>query len=235
MSLSALVPTMFSPGFKEIMAHNSKFLPTISNAVSSSWVRNVQGVGLRQKLVALSNSKVSEYHEGNSEDGSVGKLAAVVQGRLWTMMQKALYDESAAKKLWRKEADLDAESTNTSEEGYEDEGMLSKNEGEQHVDGKERDLDDHAGENSMDDDDLFNDILKRKEDRGSNDGLLDYFGEQERLAVETETEEMLFGSDFEPERSEVEEIDEILLFREGSQEESMLLLEDGSHDDGMLL
>ena len=227
---------MFSPGFKQIMAHNSKFLPTISNAVSSSWVKNVQGVGLRQKLVALSNSKFSEYHEDNGEDGSVQNLAAVVQGRLWAMMQKALYNECAAKKLWKKETEFNAENTNTNEKDCEDENILGGNGGGQHISGKEGSLDDHTREKFMDDDDdLFNDLFEGNEGRGVDDGLIDCFEDQERLAVEAETEEMLFGSDFESGGSGMEEIDEILLFQEGNEEEIMLLLEDGSHDNSMLL
>jgi hypothetical protein len=100
-TLSALAPSIFSPRYQQLITHNAKFLPTISNAICSSWVRNVQGPRLRRKLVTLSESNVSEFmndYEGE-ESGLVESLSAVVQGSIWAMMQRRLFDAGAAKKL----------------------------------------------------------------------------------------------------------------------------------------
>lgn len=195
-SISAFVPSMFSPGFKELMAHNSKFLPTISDAICSSWVRNVQGVVLRQKLVALSNAKVSEYHDGDGEDGSAERLVSVVQARLWRMLQRTLYDEDAAKKLWKKNKGQGAENPNMEAKESGDEDLLGENRGEKTINTKADRFADCIREDFMDDNEelLFEDLLAGGIDRESDDGLLDYFEDQERLAIEAETEGMLFGS-----------------------------------------
>jgi hypothetical protein len=224
--LSILVPSMFCPCFKELMAHNSKFLPTISNAISSSWVRNVQGVGLRQRLVALSNAKVSDYSDGEGEDGSVGRLAAVVQARLWKMMQTRLYEEGAVKKLWRKDDDVYSASTTINEDEGGDEDLLGQNgaiEDDGIGDASRRNFEDFIGGEFMDsDNDLFDDLLGENEESGSDDGLLGYLEEQERMAVETETDEMLFGPGCDGRRDEEVEEDPLLL-EDSSEEESMLL------------
>ena len=71
------------------------------------------------------------------------------------------------------------------------------------------------------DDDLFDDLLGENEESGSDDGLLGYLEEQERMAVEAETDEMLFGPGYDDRRDEEVEEDPLLL--EDSSEESMLL------------
>lgn len=218
---------MFNPGFKELMAQNAKFLPTISNAICVSWVKNVQGVHLRQKLVALSRSRVSEYCEGGGDEGSEERLVRVVQGRLWTMMQRALYDEGAVKKLWKNDDGPGAENTTMNEEVYEYEDLLGEN-GGYNIDAEEKNLEDVIGEEFMDDDEelLFDDLQRGNEDHDSDDGLLDYLENQEKLSVEAETDEMLFGTDWEEiRRGKVEEYEEneILLLDGIGQEESMLL------------
>jgi hypothetical protein len=193
-NLSAIAPSMFSPGFKELMAHNSKFLSTISHAICSSWMRSVQGVVLRRRLIALSNAKVSEFHHGDGEGGSTERLMSVVQGRLWRMMQRTLHDEEAVKKLWKNHEGAGTENANMNEEMCEDEDLLGENGSLENSDMKADHLEDYTGEEFMDEDEelLFGDLLVGGEDQESDDGLLDYLEEQERLAVEAETEEMLF-------------------------------------------
>ncbi len=188
-SLSVFVPSMFCPGFKDLMAHNSKFLPTISHAICSSWFRNVQGVVLRQRLGSLSSAKVSEYYDGNGEEGSAERRLSVVQGRLWKMMQRTLYDEIAVKRLWTKDESLSAENTDLNEEICEDEDLFCEN-------GTAGRLKEYVEEDFMDDPEelLFEDVLNRQDDPESDGGILDYLDEKERLATEAETEEMLFGS-----------------------------------------
>ena len=220
-SLSTIVPLMFCPDFKGLMAQNSKFLPTISNAICSSWVRNVQGVVLRQKLIMLSNAKVSEYHNGNGEKGSAERLVSVVQARLWRMMQRTLCDGEAAKKLWKKHEGQEDEHSNMKEDDCGDEDLLGENGHDEDIHMRKDRLEDFVG---MDDDDelLFGELLGGR-DHESTNGLLENLGEQERLAVEAETE-MLLGSD--PNRTspdEVDEEDELLLLSVGTPVERMLL------------
>ena len=57
----------------------------------------MQGPGLRRKLVEL--SKVPVDDQSASTEGSVERLSSVVQTRVWSMMQRALFDPSAARKL----------------------------------------------------------------------------------------------------------------------------------------
>ncbi|KAH7305079.1 hypothetical protein BKA65DRAFT_203760 [Rhexocercosporidium sp. MPI-PUGE-AT-0058] len=103
LSISTLVPSMFSPGFKNSMADNCRLLPTVTHALSISLPRTVQTPSLRRKLVQLSNMNVSQFQ--NSQDlGQVGtteRLSSVVQLRIWEMMQRKLFDKSAERRLWR--------------------------------------------------------------------------------------------------------------------------------------
>lgn len=225
-SLSLLIPSMFSPGFKELTAQNSKFLPTISNAISSSWVRNVQGAGLRKKLVALSNARVSEYHDGDGEVGSGNRLVAVVQGRLWRMMQRTLFDEGAVKKIWKRDVEVDIGNSKVEGNERQDDDNLGKSQSEDDGDAEDKNFEDYIGEELMEDQDelLFEEFLEEQRAYESDDGLLEYLKEQERLAVDTETDEMLFGCAWEGGGCDgMDEREEQLLPRISSQEESMLL------------
>ncbi|KAH6663347.1 hypothetical protein B0J14DRAFT_644809 [Halenospora varia] len=101
-SLSKIAPSIFSPGFRESMSHNAKFLLIISRAMSITLPRNVQSSMLRSNLLKLAQSDKSAIPNINDESlerGSVQRLAAVVQTRLWAMMQKWVYDTSAVRKL----------------------------------------------------------------------------------------------------------------------------------------
>ena len=73
---------------------------------------------------------------------------------------------------------------------------------------------------------LFEGLQRHNEDHDSDEGLLDYLDKQEKLIVEAETDEMLFGAGWEgirPGEVNYEEEKEILLLGDVSQEESMLL------------
>ena len=224
--LSAIVPSIFCPGFKGLMAQNSKFLPTISNTICSSVVRNVQGAVLRQNLIALSNGKVSAYHDGDGEQGSAGRLANVVQARLWRMMQRTLWNEDAVKKLWKRDEVSMAEDFTRKEDDCEDDDLLGNNSADRNIDTKEDFLDECTLEEFMNNDEesLFEDLLSAEDDRENDDDLLHYFQEQERLAVEAETEEMLFGSE-----------GDLVRCAEVGQEEETLFLEDDSYVERMLV
>jgi len=158
------------------------------------------------------------------EAGSSRRLAAVVQARLWGMMQRRLYDPSAARKMLRKSS---GEHIAKVDEAGEDEcpnihGTLEE--------------DDEAGFvdliGNVGGEDFEHLLLGDEEDE---EGLLDYLenSEKERLAIEQETEEMLFGNVWD------ESDEDDLLFqnendnRNNGDEE--LLLDGGSEGDSMLV
>ncbi|RDW91578.1 hypothetical protein BP5796_02743 [Coleophoma crateriformis] len=108
-ALCAISPSLWCPGFKlasgsqeKCMDQNAQFLPSISQAICVSWTQNAQSPSLRQKLLQLADSVPSHSNENNSGLGATGatdRLTSVVQSRLWTMMQRKLYDPSAARHL----------------------------------------------------------------------------------------------------------------------------------------
>lgn len=223
-TLSSLAPAIFCPGYKELMAHNSRFLPTILHAFSSSWVRNCQGPGLRSKLIALTNAKVSElddvYREGSGQHGSVERLSAVVQTRLWGTMQRKLFDPAVASKLQCETSYMDRRVD--AEELGEDEDLLAPSDKEKELDSKRRMSIDRGGligdEFMVDDELLFVNDNRDAE----QEGLLDYFDDKERLAVERQTDEVLFW-DGDGDYNDDGGSDIVLSFDSEVEEESMLL------------
>ncbi|KAE9377457.1 hypothetical protein N431DRAFT_541237 [Stipitochalara longipes BDJ] len=190
LSLSSLVPSTFCPEFKESIAQNAHFLPTISHAISVSWPRNIQSPTLREKLSRLANSSTSSLtHANRIEDGEAGitaRLASVIQSRLWGMMQRKLFDPSAGAKIWGKSTlrgDLDEED--------EFPELLGTLEGRDDVE------DPVAGKLDDFDEDEFEDLLST-----DDDDLLEYMEERERLSVERDTEEMLFRSGWDEDQTD---------------------------------
>jgi len=196
-SISALVPSMFCPGFQKLIAHNSKFLSTISNAISSSWVRNVQGAGLRGKLMELSKVRISELHEeeetSTREEGTVERLSAVVQGRVWGMMQRALFDGDAAGKL--KRTSLKANVGEDSGAIVEDVDLLDG--GGQETTNIKTAFEDFIEQEFMGDDEesLFEDLLLGRDGLSDENGVLECLGNIKRNNIHAETDEMLFGDE----------------------------------------
>lgn len=225
-TMSNLVPSIFSPGYKELMCHNAKFLPTISNAIALSCVRNVQSPGLRSKLIDLSQKTVSDLTDDKIEgidvvEGTVERLSAVIQGRVWAMMQRKLLDSKAAEKLrWSRSGELV-----DGNDGEEEEVDLLQRAGTVEEQGLnlpllEEDFGDSGlfEEWSMDEEEelLIGDIWNGNDYSSSDhEGLLDYFEEEERRLVEMETDEMLFGEAEESGSNEVtlrdSELDDMLL------------------------
>jgi hypothetical protein len=166
------------------MARNAHFLPTISHAISISWLRNIQSPSLRAKLGRLANSPTSALTNAsrieNGEKGTAARLAAVVQSRLWSMMQRTSYDPSDAAKIWKKSTLQDVFA-----EEHETPDLLGTLEEQNIVKGR---VVTELGEFEEDDLDVFEDLLL-----GDDDELLEYMEARERLSVERETEEMLFG------------------------------------------
>lgn len=238
-SLSKIAPSIFSPGFREVpfsfssilsnsnkkqsMSHNAKFLPIISRAMSITLPRNVQSSMLRSNLLKLAQSDKSAIPNINDESlerGSVQRLAAVVQTRLWAMMQKWVYDTSAARKLaWGGIAEEGVLKIDGIEEGRHG-GLCyptsSKIECSTTV-GLEVGID-KTGEEDRDD---FEDLLAAE---GTEEDLLAYFDESEieRLEIEHETDEMLLGAGWDYGGKEIDD-GMLLLLGSSSEVDSMLL------------
>jgi hypothetical protein len=218
-SLSRIAPSLFSPGFKEIMGINANFLQTISHAISTSWVRNVQSPSLRKKLEALANLTTSQYPDRNQESaeeqGSSQRLAAVVQAKLWGVMQRKLYDPTAVRKL-RHQTLPERVGGVVDEEDCEDllgDGVAEEN----GIDFEDMSCRDFMDEEVVEE---FDDLLAGQ-DADHDEDLLHYFegqaaAERERLEVKIKTDEMLFGSECDSESE-----DGILLL--DSETERMLL------------
>ncbi|KIM95222.1 hypothetical protein OIDMADRAFT_183828 [Oidiodendron maius Zn] len=215
-SLSNLAPSLFRPGFKMMMAHNSRFLPTVSSAISLSWVRNCQGPGLRRKLLELSNLSppgpdygyIAQY----GEQGSVERLNAVVQSKVWGMMQRKLSDPAICGKI--KWESVDPTSIVDTEDPFIDEDLLGSCDTEKGVG-----VDVIVSEEFIEDVYIDDDDLLLFDSFSDDEGLLSYFDEMEKIEVEKQTNEMLFSSgEYEDERDL-----EIELPLDGDIEDAILL------------
>ncbi|KAJ8060024.1 hypothetical protein OCU04_011635 [Sclerotinia nivalis] len=234
-SLATLSPVMFSPGFKKSMAHNSRYAPRIIQMLTSL-TRNAQTLSLRQKLAEIANLPTSEFvndrtdGEIDSELGSEKRLAAVVEARLWSMMQRTLFDPLATRQATNKRMTSDNAILVEEDDGYDD--LLDSIGADVDIeDLKKGDddfrwiIDEHHSEKSA-----FDCILSNyKEISGVNfddllndgDEMLLSDEEREKLEIEFETEEMFFGRRWQLE-------DEELLY------DDLLFVEDSSHDDLLL-
>jgi hypothetical protein len=143
-------------------------------------------------LTQLANSLPSlltdEIHDGDGESGEMTRIAAVVQSRLWGIMQRKLYDPSDAAKIWKK--------PRLEEYPAKDEGinMLDALKEATGVAGQTMIK---LGEFLGDEMDEFEDLLS-----SCDDELLGYLEERERLSIERETDEMLFGSGWDGDEQE---------------------------------
>jgi hypothetical protein len=171
-------------------------------------VRNCQGPGLRRKLLELSKLSPPGADFGHltpsGEHGSAERLRAVVQRRIWSMMQSKLSDAAAVGKF--KWEILDPERNDNPAVG----------DGRPHVSQSTTlDFDEFIEEEYEDDDGelLFDGAF-------DDEGLLSYFDEMEKLEVEKQTDEMLFGSG---EYGEEDFDSEIELLLDENNQEAMLL------------
>jgi hypothetical protein len=170
------------------------------------------------------SSLTDDNPEGAGEAGMSGRLAAVVQARLWGMMQRKLYDPTAARKMLQKSfgEHLKVDDVEGGPECPNLLGTLNDDEESQFID--------LIGNVGGDD---FDHLLM--EDEEDEEGLLDYLedSEKERLAIEQETEEMLFGNGWD------ESDEDDLLFQNENHDrnsgEEELLLDGGSEGDSMLV
>ena len=190
-SLSNLAPSLFRSGFKMLMAHNSRFLPTVSSAISLSWVRNCQGPGLRRKLLELSNLSPPGpdygYSVQHGEQGSVERLNAVVQSKVWGMMQRKLSDPAICGKI--KWESVDPTSIVDAEDPFMDEDLLGSCDMEKGVG-----VDVIVSEECIEDVYIDDDDLLLFDGFSDDEGLLSYFDEMEKIEVEKQTNEILFSS-----------------------------------------
>ncbi|KAG9228650.1 hypothetical protein BJ875DRAFT_547584 [Amylocarpus encephaloides] len=197
-SLAELAPTIFSPDFREAIANNARFLPTISCTISASWPRNVQSPTLRRKILGLSKvgCRWSQVGEDSIQDRHNPEgLANAVQSILWSMMRRKLFRISAMHSLFRKS---DTRSVEIHEsQVYEDKDLLEPYSVGEMVNPGDigTEYDPIIKEGDKDEVRDFNDLLAGNIcDDGGGD-LLAFFDdvERERIQTEQETEEMLFG------------------------------------------
>lgn len=207
------------------MSHNARYLPTISRTTSSSWPRNVQSPILRQKLIRLANSPSSALEQNDEEaveEVTTDRLASVVEARLWSMMQQKLYDPIAARLLFNpRSSDKVTAEPDMVEEEIDLLDELRDNSTPLVRESMMEDLENFIKEEFRDEDE-FEDLLGGSSNE--EDDLLGYLDawERERLEVEQETDEMLFGNSGIIE-DYWEHGDEMLLLEPGSEDESMLL------------
>ncbi|TGO12585.1 hypothetical protein BTUL_0086g00610 [Botrytis tulipae] len=239
-SLAALGPVVFCPGFKQSVTHNSRYTPRIMQMMTS-WARNAQTPGLRQKLEQIANMPTSEFvnektdEEIHGELGSEKRLTAVVKARLWSMMQRTLHDLPAARQIINKcstsENFVMAEGTDEYEDLLDSIADDADVQDSAMLDDEFRGIMDNRSENSAFDNILsdnegipdheFDDLLLEDDD-DFYESLLD--GEEmERLAIESESEEMFFGHRWQLE--DEEQYDDLLLVVEGSGHDELLLEE----------
>ncbi|KAF7918950.1 hypothetical protein BELL_0596g00060 [Botrytis elliptica] len=239
-SLTALSPVIFSPGFKKSVAHNSRYTPRIIQMMTSL-ARNAQTPGLRQKLEQIANMATSEFinvktdEEIHGELGSEKRLTAVVQSRLWSMMQRTLHDLSAARQIINKRSTSENIVMAEGTEEYEDllDSIVDDADVQDSamVDDEFRWIMDNHSEistfdNILSDDEgvpdhEFDDLLLEVDD-DAYESLLS--GEEmERLAIESESEEMFFGHRWQLE--DEEQYHDLLLVVEDSGHDELLLEE----------
>jgi hypothetical protein len=183
--LSKLAPSIFSPGYIQSVAHHSKLVPTIAHAIMN---RNWNSPELRSKLAGLSRQNPSDLHEDGLGETAQSRLHSIIQRRIWAMMQRKLFDPTAAGKLrWESPS-----SRSTEEPRVEvDEDLLGG--------GKENDTDSGMmiGEDEfneyefpdVDTEDSFQNVLADASFL-SDDGMLLTATEHQTM---WDTEEMLFG------------------------------------------
>ncbi|KAA8574342.1 hypothetical protein EYC84_005828 [Monilinia fructicola] len=236
-SLASLSPVMFSPGFKKSVAHNSSYVPRIVQMMTSL-TRNAQTPSLRQKLAQISNISTSEFTSDttdvriNGEPGSEKRLAAVVQARLWSMMQQTLHDPYAASQATNKRSPHGKNILSEEDDGYDDLlGAIGTEDGVEEWKMAEDDfrwtidegcseksefnciLSDYDGTMGVEFDDLLDEedeILLSDEDR-------------ERFETGFETEKMFFGPQWQLKGDE--QYDDLLSAVEDSSLDELLLNE----------
>ena len=212
--LSAVLPTIFSPGFRELMSHNAKLLPTICNAMSCSLARNAQGLGLRAKLLLILEAETHAHTPQPKRTNPKSAIDSVIQSRIWRMMQRTINDTSAARTLvWDKPKNEAIEFTEQSG----DLDLLEESPSTKETSKFESLLDSEFIETDVED--VCEMLLGESENR-DDDGLLDYFDDMESQVIKRETEEMLFSSQ---EDYEMLEVDDFVLDDASEISDVMLL------------
>ena len=149
------------------------------------------------------------------EQGSVERLSAVVQGIVWGMMQRNLSDSSICGKI--KWEGVDPTNIVDAEDPVVDEDLLGSCDA-----GKQSGIDLTI---AMDLEQLVEDVYIDDEELllfdtlSDDEGLLSYFDEMEKIEVERQTDEMLFGGGEYENEGDLE----IELVLDGDTEDTMLL------------
>lgn len=93
--LSKIIPSLFSSEFSLLIANNSRFLPTITNAFTKSLIRNCLSPSFQNKLLQIfSFSSIDEF-EANAK-----QAPGLMDARLWVIVQKSLNSSATSRKIW---------------------------------------------------------------------------------------------------------------------------------------
>lgn len=166
------------------MAYNYRFFPGIVRFTANPLPEHLQPPALRKRMAQLEAMPISPIpgYETNPTVDALEHRTRVVETRLFTIMQKTLYDPAATRKVWKKPKNEIGSNKTPSLDDSEPE-LLDVHE-------------DQAGNSEWDDilarltsDEEFNDLLLEDDD---DDDLLDD-AERERLEIERGMDEMLFG------------------------------------------
>jgi hypothetical protein len=203
------------------MASNAYFLPKISHAISISWPQYTQSPSLKTKLAYLARVPMIDEAAANTMIGIVGRLSKVVQTRLWSMMQRQLYNPSTTKALRWKDIEDCTPTPGGNDLQQEDLFYLVSAGDADAEDFAYRDIL-HPGRN--DDGDYmsdFEDLLG--DDGGDEKPKLDYW-EQQRIETERQTDEMLLlGHEWEREADNSSPDEVITLLDHTTRKECMLV------------
>ncbi|PLN78872.1 hypothetical protein BDW42DRAFT_201923 [Aspergillus taichungensis] len=98
-SLSQIVPTVFSPGYKEAMNQRAQLIPSIAKSITSllKITRNHNKASILPKLYPKQPKISQDLHPPPNTD--IINLRDAIKTSLWRIAQKRLYDPQAALKL----------------------------------------------------------------------------------------------------------------------------------------
>lgn len=180
------------------MAQNVCYIPAVSQAISSSWMRNVQSPSLRRKLEQLvepSQSILAELGNYNVRDLVAETPKPSIEARLWSILRLVLYDPAACRRLKVSPSRNEAEAN---EDVFEDildhsnrMNKISENLNENWEDWSEDEESCYESEEL-----LFDDLWTQNEAQDNPwDEKFGSFEGIENLSIQQETDNMLLEAD----------------------------------------
>lgn len=208
----------------------------------TSLVHNAQTPSLRQKLAQISEMTTSELADDGTDEeisgsqGSERRLAAVVQARLWSMMQRTIHDPLAARQTINRLSKSEHVTVSKEDDGYDDgyDELLELNDNKNDMENRKT-IDDEFQwimDENCDEEAAFDCILTDDDGKSRDefddllldeDELLLSDEDRERLEIEFATEEMFFGHYWQ--LKDEEHFDDLLSSVEGSRFNESLIEE----------